>query len=149
MRVAFRGLGMLPELSSRMARARARLANFRALHRRSGRALLNWIGRNFESEGRLGSGGSGKWPPLANSTLSARRRRGGRGGSILVVSGRLKKGTQFQTGGGQARIFNPVPYAPIHQFGMGVPRRPFFPGPRQTRGIVHPVLERFVEEALS
>lgn len=149
MRVVFSGLGALPELSSRMARARARLANFRALHRSGGRALLNWIGRNFESEGRLGSGGPGGWPPLSNATLAARRRRGGRGGSMLVVSGRLKKGTNIQTDGGQARIFNPVPYASAHQFGLGVPRRPFFPAPRQTRAIVQPVLERFVEEALS
>ena len=64
-------------------------------------------------------------------------------------SGRLKKGTDMETGGGQARVFNPVPYASIHQFGMGVPRRPFFPGPRQARIIVQPVLERFVQEALS
>ncbi len=37
MRIAFRGLGALPELSSRMTRARVRLANFSALHRKSGR----------------------------------------------------------------------------------------------------------------
>ena len=148
MRVTFGGLGALPDLSSRMARARVRLTNFRALHRGGGRALLNWIGRNFESEGRLGSGGSGGWPPLSNSTLSARRREG-RGGSMLVVSGRLKKGTNLETGGDNTRVFNAVPYAAIHQFGLGVPRRPFFPGPRQTRIIIQPVLERFIEEALS
>ncbi|MCH8074899.1 MAG: phage virion morphogenesis protein, partial [SAR324 cluster bacterium] len=70
-------------------------------------------------------------------------------GPMLVVSGRLKKGTKIETGGDKARVFNAVPYAAIHQFGLGVPRRPFFPGPRQTRAIVQPVLERFVEEALS
>ena len=147
-RIALQGMGALPELSSRMARARVRLANFRALHRSSGRALLNWIGRNFESEGRLGSGGSGGWPPLSQSTLSARRREG-RGGSMLVVSGRLKKGTNIETDADNARVFNAVPYAANHQFGLGVPRRPFFPGPRQSRVIVQPALERFIEEALS
>lgn len=148
MRIAFRGLEALPELATQMTGARARLANFRALHRGGGRALLNWIGRNFESEGRLGSGGSGGWPPLSASTLSARRREG-RGGSMLVVSGRLRKGTKIETGGAQARIFNAVPYAASHQFGLGVPRRPFFPAPRRIRAILHPELERFVEEALS
>lgn len=148
MGITLAGLGVLPGLASAMAGKRERLANFRALNRDGGRALLNWIGRNFESEGHLGGGGSGGWPSLSKSTLAARRRKG-RGGGILMATGRLKKGTEMKMEGDQARVFNPVPYASIHQQGLGVPRRPFFPSPRQARAIVHPVLERFVEEALS
>ncbi len=111
-----------------------------------GGALRVWIDRNFQAEGRLGAGSPAGWPPLAPATVAARRRRG-RGRRILEDTGRLRRGFRMTVGAEQVRLFNPVPYAARHQHGLGVPRRPFLPGTSQARRIVHPVVERFIEEA--
>lgn len=66
--------------------------------------------KNFRSEGRP------KWKKLAESTLEARRRQG-KTGRILQVSGQLKNSITTQSGYNFAKIGTNLKYARIHQFG--------------------------------
>ena len=141
------GLDALNRERLRLRKVRRRLSDFSTLHRRTGAALLGWVGRNFEAWGALLEEAPSGWPPLARATLASRARRG-RGSAPLQDSGRLRAGFVLTVGMGSAVLDNPVPYAPLHQLGQGVPRRPIFPGARQARAIVLPETLRHVEEAL-
>jgi phage gpG-like protein len=76
------------------------------------------------------------------------RRRAGLGSRPLQATGRLRAGVRLRSDAGGAVVDDLVPYAERHQFGLGVPARPFFPTPAQARRIVQPVLEAAVKEAL-
>lgn len=131
----------------RLASARQALADFSALHGAAGTALRDWVERNFRSRGTLIEGMPSGWPALAPATLAARRRRG-LGAQPLEATGRLRRGIALRTEQRAAVLTNAVPYAGLHQFGAGVPRRPFFPEAPQAAAIVGPVVTRHVEEAL-
>jgi phage gpG-like protein len=139
------------ELSAARADLRLRrdaLADFTALHRRMGEALLSWVERNFAAEGALLDEFPSGWPRLAPSTI-ARRMRRGRGTRVLYDTGRLAGAFQVLPGAEQAVVDNPVPYAAAHQEGLGVPRRPIFPERAQALAVVSPAAELHVQEALS
>ncbi len=141
------GLERLPRSAKRLQAVREELLNFRVLHNVTGRRLTEWVQRNFAARGALLEDFPSGWPPLARATLASRRRRA-RGSSPLEDSGALRKGMVLQVNARQALLDNPVPYAARHQLGLGVPRRPFFPGAAQARRIVLPPARRYVEEAL-
>lgn len=145
--ISIEGLGALTRQATQLTAARERLGDFRTLHGRLGRHLTDWARRNIKQEGRLLDDLPAGWPPLAPSTL-ARRRRLGLGARPLQASGRLLAGLRQDAAAGSVLVGNPVPYAARHQLGSGVPRRPFLPGPAQTRRILHPLVQQFVEEAL-
>jgi phage gpG-like protein len=138
--------GLAP-LRAWLRRALERLGDRTRLHARAGTAVLGWVERNFDAEGRLATETSAGWPPLARRTLAARR-RAGLGSRPLQATGRLRAGTVARADAAAARVDNPVPYAARHQLGLGVPARPFLPRPAQTARIVAPVAEAFVAEAL-
>jgi phage gpG-like protein len=138
--------GLAP-LRQWLRRAWTRLGDRARLHAAAGRAVTDWVDRNFEAEGRLAADSPGGWPPLGRGTLAARR-RAGLGSKPLQASGRLRAGVRLRGDADAAVIDNPVPYAARHQLGLGVPARPFFPTPAQARRIVHPPVESHVEEAL-
>lgn len=127
--------------------ASAHLRDRAALHERAGQAITGWVDRNFDDAGRLATETSAGWPPLAPRTL-ATRRRAGLGDAPLVATGRLRAGVRMRSDAARAVVDDPVPYAPVHQLGLGVPARPFLPTPAQARSIVQPVVETFVREAL-
>ena len=140
------GLEKLPALRERMAATRAALSATERLYRRLQLLLSRWLEENFQSQGALLEGPAGHWPPLARSTLAARRRRG-RGMRPLEDTGRLRQGLFARADVQGLTLGNPVPYAEAHQLGRGVPRRAFLPGPAQTGRLAYPELERFVREA--
>lgn len=141
------GNGHWPEIRTRLKKMRGELGDFKRLHALFGKTVEEWVGRNFAVEGRLIDDQPSGWPPLSPATLAARTRKGA-GTMILQESGRLRRNTRSRSDSRGAVVTNPVPYASVHQLGLGVPRRPFFPSPGQTRRIVHPVLTRFVEDTL-
>ena len=136
-----------PEIQTRLKKMRGELGDFRRLHALFGKKVEEWVGQNFAAEGRLLDEQPSGWPRLSKATLAARRRKGA-GTKILQDSGRLRRNTRTRSGSKGAVVTNPVPYASVHQLGLGVPRRPIFPSLGQTRRIVHPVLTQFVEDSL-
>lgn len=69
------------------------------------RKAKRFIDGNFRAQGFQGSAFD-RWPSI--------RRKG----TILVRTGRLRRGTQGETSPYQARIFNDVPYARFHNRGF-------------------------------
>ena len=130
-----------------LVQAPARLARLDAFHRAAGRHLKAWVAGNLASGGALGQAPGGGWPPLRPATLAARRRLG-LGSRPLIASGALLRGTAFQAGPRGLALFNPVAHAPAHQFGRGVPARPFFPTPAQAAEQVWPLLQTHLEDGL-
>ncbi|MDH4225121.1 MAG: phage virion morphogenesis protein [Deltaproteobacteria bacterium] len=144
-------LKSLPELSAargRAAQIRDRLSRFGRLHESWGQELLGFTRRNFEAQGALLDEYPGGWPPLAPSTVSARKKIFGAPGSILAATGRLRRSIGFQADSRRASLFTPLEYAARHQDGLGVPRRAIFPAPAQVIRLVTPKTEAFVREAL-
>ena len=144
--LSLEGRGGIAAMRTRMAASRKALTATEQLYRRLQRRLSRWLTDNFQSQGALLEGAAGHWPPLAQATLAARRRRG-RGVAPLEDSGRLRRGMFAREEAGGVRLGNAVPYAAAHQLGQGVPRRAFLPGPAQTGRLAYPELERFVREA--
>ncbi len=141
------GLETLRPARARLAGARQALAAFRPLHERAGSELERWVARNIAAAGALLEEFPSGWPPLARATLAARRRRG-LGTRPLVATGRLREGVTLTVGPRAAVLDNPVPYAPRHQTGRGVPRRPFFPSAAQAERIVLPAALHHLRKAL-
>ena len=134
------------------ARLRAGLAHLPPLRAAMGEALLGWVAGNFASAGRNSTVGRnampGGWPPLARETLR-RRARDGFGTTPLLRTGRLRDATTTAALPDGLRLRNPVPYAPAHQFGLGVPARPFFPNVRQAAEIVAPIVAAHVATVIA
>jgi phage gpG-like protein len=126
---------------------RDRLADFPALHRRVGDALLDWAQRNFAAEGALLEDFPSGWPALSPATLASRRRRG-RGTRMLYGTGRLAAGFTIVPGATGVTLDNAVPYAAAHLEGRGVPRRPIFPNAPQAERLAHDAATEHVKEAL-
>jgi phage gpG-like protein len=142
-----RGSAPLPAARAALRAARERLADFPALHRRAGQALLEWAQRNFAAQGALLEEFPSGWPALSPATLASRLRRG-RGTRVLYDSGQLARGFTVLPGERQAVVDNPVPHAAFHQEGRRVPRRPVFPGPRQAQALAAQAAREHVTEAL-
>jgi phage gpG-like protein len=130
-----------------LRRTRERLADTRALHGAIGLEFTAWAERNFAAEGMLLDDFPSGWPGLSAATLARRRR--GAGARILYRTGRLAHGTVAVPGADGVVVDNPVPYAPVHQIGQGVPRRPVLPGPAQAKRLALPIVEDHVRRALS
>ncbi|HKI97177.1 MAG TPA: phage virion morphogenesis protein [bacterium] len=140
-------IGGLDVLRGWLRKAAGRLRDRAALHARVGRTLTGWVDANFDADGRLATGTSAGWPPLRARTLAARR-RAGLGTRPLQATGRLRAGVRLRSDAASATLDDPVPYAAVHQLGLGVPARPFLPTRTQTARIARPVAEAFVREAL-
>lgn len=83
--------------------------------RESAQVIVDESVRNFGTQGFT----FGKaWTPLKPSTVKARRRMGLGARPILIVTGRLKKGTKIESvNNTKAVVGNEVPYFPYHQLG--------------------------------
>ncbi len=132
---------------TRMREIRSELSKFRDLHNEVGKSLLDWVRRNFSSEGRLLVDFPTGWPPLASSTLLSRRRRG-KSFKLLHDSGALRGGFTLAVNERRAVLNNPVQYAPRHHLGQGLPRRPIFPGKAQAEKLVLPIAHKHIEKIL-
>lgn len=137
----------IPALRERMRDTRKRLADFPALHRRVGDALVEWSQRNLVAEGGLLDDFPSGWPALSPATLASRLRRG-RGTRMLYDSGRLAAGFVAISTASDVAVDNVVPYAAAHQEGQGVPRRPVFPAPPQAERLADAAAAEHVTEAL-
>ena len=137
----------LDRLRGRMSRVRSKLADFRPLHRQAGSELNDWVARNFRARGSRLDSLPGGWPALAPATLRAKRRKG-RSLSPLVATGRLRREFTVRVDAGRVVVTNLAPYAAVHQFGLGVPRRPLFPDATQVRKLIVPGVARHVKETL-
>jgi phage gpG-like protein len=146
--IALHGGEALAAAQTGLRGRRRRLADFPALHRRVGDALLGWAQRNFAAEGALLEDFPSGWPALSPATLAARLRRG-RGSRVLYDTGRLAGGFSAIPSAGGVTVDNAVPYAAAHQEGRGVPRRPVFPGAPQAERLAGDAATQHVKEALA
>ncbi len=145
--VTLQGTPALAQRREELRIKRARVADFPALHRRMGDALVGWAQRNFAAEGALLDEFPSGWPALAPATVAGRRRRG-RGLAILQDTGRLAHGTIVFPDADRALVDNSAPYAARHQLGLGVPRRPVLPEAPQARRLALGAAQEHVTEAL-
>ncbi len=145
--IAVHGGKELHRLRGRMSRVRSKLADFRPVHRRAGSELNDWAAGNFRARGGRLDSFPGGWPDLAPATVRAKRRKG-RSTSPLVATGRLRRGFTVRADAGRVVVTNLAPYAAVHQFGLGVPRRPLFPDATQVRKLIVPGVARHVKAAL-
>lgn len=129
-------------LQARFKSMARKIKNRRPLFKRIGIKLLNKINEGFEQEENDGK----KWTPLAESTI-AQRRKEGKGAMILQDTGRLKGSYTSQVTGDTLRVGTNVEYAPIHEFGKDVPKRPMLPSREITLGIALSTTEGFIKEA--
>jgi len=86
-----------------------------ALYDRWGLQVLNWVDRQFQSQG--GQGGT-PWPRLSPNTIAARR---GGSSQILQDTGRLKSSFTHTLTGRGVSVGTNVEYASFHQFGTKGP----------------------------
>ena len=89
------------------------------IHRKIGVRVMQWVDRNFRSDGALAGG----WKPLAASTIYGRRKRSSK---PLQDSGRLLKSFHASPTAQEVRVGTPTAYAPFHEFGT----KPFTIRPR-------------------
>lgn len=98
-----------------------------ALMRRIAETMYDAVMKNFSEEGRP------KWPPLSQSTIRERERKGYWPGQILVRSRRLQSSITTHYTERMAMVGTNLIYAPIHQLGGRagkkrkaiIPARPF------------------------
>ena len=75
------------------------------------RKTLRFIDGNFRAQGWQGA----TFQPWKDKASNAGKKRPGR---ILIVTGRLRRGTNYSTNGrGEVRFYNNVPYAQVHNQG--------------------------------
>jgi hypothetical protein len=130
-----------------LARTRDRLADFPALHRRIGDAVIGFAQRNLAAEGALLDDFPSGWPALSPRTLAARLRRG-RGTRMLYDTGRLAGSFVAAPEPSGVSVDNLAPYAAAQQEGRGVPRRPIFPESPQAERLATDAAQAFVTDAL-
>lgn len=85
------------------------------LYDRFGLQVLNWVDKQFQTQG--GQGGS-PWPRLSPNTIAGRRKGSSR---ILQDTGRLKTSFTHRVSGRGVSVGTNVEYAPFHQFGTKGP----------------------------
>lgn len=73
--------------------------------KRAGDASLRFINGNFRAQGWQGR-------------TFQRWKENARKGTILVLRGRLRRGTHYTISAGVARVYNSVPYAAVHNRGF-------------------------------
>jgi phage gpG-like protein len=73
--------------------------------KRAGQISVRFVNGNFRAQGWQG-GSFSKWPANA------------RKGTVLVKTGRLRRGTNFREGIAAVTVYNNVPYAAAHNLGF-------------------------------
>ncbi len=96
-----------PEFKRQLAKKQVELKTYinTVFPSRAGNMSLRFINGNFKAQGWQGSSFQ-KW------------KKNARNGTILVKSGRLRRGTTFTTTPGIAHVVNNVPYAGVHNRGF-------------------------------
>jgi hypothetical protein len=115
--------------------------------RRSLEELRDEVRAAFDSGG---AAVGADWPPLAQRTLRDKLRHGFPL-EPLVRTGRLRDGWAVRMeGAGRGVLESLVPYARMHEEGLGrVPQRRFLPDPEETLAVVGDAIEGHVVAALS
>ena len=119
-----RGIGRLRGIIGRYARAVG--GNRAELHQRYGVQALNWIARNFRSEG--GELSTGPWARLRPNTIAGRRRQTS---VILQDTGQLRQSFQMNFGPGEAVVGSSEKKALWHHRGT----RPYTIRPVRARAL--------------
>lgn len=84
------------------------------------------IKENFEQQGRSESGTSGTWAEWSNAWIKRRQKMNKYPGMILQLKGHLKGSLSATDFTENSFLYGSnVDYAAFHEFGMGVPARPF------------------------
>lgn len=83
------------------------------LHQRYGIQAMNWVQRNFRSEGSLSGA---PWKKLSPNTIIGRRQRG-KGAKILRDTGQLANSFTMTFDANEAAVGTDKKYAPFHEHG--------------------------------
>ena len=108
--VEMRGLGKFRNLIARVAKGMGARAE---LHQRYGIQAMNWVQRNFASEGALTGA---PWAKLSPNTIVGRR-KGGVGAKILRDTGQMSQSFVMDFSSEQARVGTAKEYALYHEKG--------------------------------
>ena len=129
-KLSLRGISRVRNLLSRYARAIG--GNRAELHQRFGIQALNWIDRNFRSEG--GQLTTGPWRKLSPNTIAGRRKKSSKILQDRGASG-LKGSFTMQFDSTRATVGTATPYAPYHERGT----RPYIIRPKTAKMLAFPV----------
>lgn len=154
-----------------MKDAKEQLQDMRPTLKKAAILVLSWTQRNIKQEGALHKNRKYAWPPLAESTIRARRTGKKKGKKtrrstkaipitagrvpMLQDTGRLIGGFLTFTATKTSKVINKVvdpqsrvAYAPDHELGKGnVPQRKMFPDTAQGVEIVNPAFKALVRKA--
>jgi len=109
-KVAVKGVAKVRTMTTQLA---IKMANRRDLHSRWAILALNWINRNFTSEGGMVGG----WKPLRPGTLAGRR---GGAGRVLQDTGLLRASFVPRWSSTEAVVGSPLKTALWHEKGTGI-----------------------------
>lgn len=153
--VKMKGVKKLRRKFNRLVR---KVKNKRPLYKRIGIKLLNEISRTFETETHEGK----RWKALSLATVMKRRKGKGEGRPrILQDTGTLRRSFVREVKRDYVRIHidpakktikegkivgTPIEYAPKHEFGEGVPKRPMLPSEKRALEIAIDVADKYVGE---
>ena len=115
----------LARIQSMLTRLGNKARDRRELHARWAILALNWINKNFQTEGRLAGG----WAPLKPGTLAGRR---GRSGRILQDTGELRNSFVPRWTSEHASVGSPLQKALWHEKGT----RPYVIRPKKPGGVL-------------
>lgn len=141
-----------PTLQRKFNKLARKIKKLSPLYKAIGIKLLNQISEYFDKESIEGK----PWKRLSVSTIMARRKgkniASSKGVKILQDTGKLRASFAMSANNSRVIVFpGGKPgreYAAQHEFGIGVPRRPFMPPQWRALTIAIEQAERFIEKNL-
>jgi phage gpG-like protein len=162
------------EIERKFNKLARKVKNRVPLYKRIGVNLLNEISHTFRTETHEGK----RWKPLKMSTMLARRRGPRAGKAITIARRKERTVAQpkiLQDTGTLRRSFvmdvsrryvkvhvdpkkrtfkegkfvgSPMEYAPFHEFGEGVPKRPMLPSKKRALEIAVKIADDYIKEGI-
>lgn len=142
----------LRSFARELARIHRATGNLGPAYKAAAVLYRQWVGKNFDAEGRLHDNSSLYWKRLKEST-KRRRRKKGRGAKILRDSGGLARDWDLFSSSTGARLRSAVYYSSVHNEGVSnagrsrnvvIPKRQIFPEDKQGQKIIAPAFNKHI-----
>jgi len=115
---------------------------------RVGIQVTNEIMKNFKEEGNDGT----RWSPLSEATINFRRKGKNKTNNPMMIlqdTGKHLRNTfTHRSTNDDVRIGTTTEFAPRHEFGLGIPKRPMLPSKKKGLEIAVKVADNFLKEKI-
>lgn len=120
-------------------------SNKTPMFKRIGIEVLNEVSKNFQTESNDGK----RWQGLSSDTKKQRREGPGSGNPrILQNTGTLRRSFVFDANNNRVKVGTSIEYAPLHEFGNGVPQRKMLPTNKRALEISIEVADKYIDEKI-